>query len=365
VTVPNSRLQGDRMRNFLIACLPIVMLAFGAACGSGAAGNAPLPPRTPIISAFTVTPSTITAAQDVTLRWTVSDATSLQVDPGAVSLTGTTATIHASATTTFTLRASNAAGTATAQASVTLVPASTIRIAYLHHSTGGNVWAGGVPGFFTTYNGAHGTHYQITELTYPNTGGGYPWANYPYDYWNLWVNHAGTQQDRGELNLEQLVAQYDVIVFKHCFPVSSIGPDSDCNPPSVSSGTQTIANYQLQYNALKARMKQFPSTKFILWTGAALTQGSTSTASAQRARDFFTWAKSTWDEHGDNIFLWDFFELETEGGNFLKDAYAASPGDSHPSSAFSTAVAPFIGNRIVDVIEGRGDTGRLDGKAGS
>ena len=245
---------------------------------------------------------------------------------------------------------------------VTPVPQTPIRIGYLHHSTGGNIWAGGVQGFITTYNSAHGTGYQITEVTYPSTAGGYPWVNYPYDYWNLWVSRTGSQQDRGELNLDQLTAQFDVIVFKHCFPVSSIGPDSDCNPPSVSSGIQTIANYQLQYNALKTRMKQFPGTRFILWTGAAQTQATVSSASAQRARDFFTWVKTSWDQPGDNIFLWDFFELETEGGNVLKDAYAVSASDPHPNAAFSRVVAPYIGKRIVDVIEGRGDTGRMDGK---
>jgi len=350
------------MRAFLCMSLVIALGVASSACGGGGESKAQTQPQSPHISAFTVSPSTISSAQEVTLNWVVSDATSLVVDPGSISVTGTSATIRVGATTTFTLRATNATGSATAQATVSLVSASAIRIGYLHHSTGGNIWAGGVPAYFTSYNGAHGTHYQITDVTYPNTGGGYPWANYPYDYWNLWVNHTGTQQDQGELNLDQLVALYDVIVFKHCFPVSSIGPDSNCNPPSISSNTQTIANYQLQYNALKARMKQFPNTKFILWTGAALTQGSTSSANAQRSRDFFTWVKNTWDQPGDNIFIWDFFELETEGGNYLKDAYAANASDSHPNSAFSGTVAPYIGRRIVDLIEGRGDTGRVDGK---
>lgn len=344
--------------------LGALLLAGLLACGGGGENKAPAPApaTTPVISTFTVSPTTITTAQDVTLAWTVTGSTTLQIDPGAVPVTGTSTTLRATATTTYTLRASNTAGNATATATVTLTPTSTVRIGYLHHSTGGNIWGGGVPAYFTTYNGAHGTHYQITEVTYPRTNGGYPWANYPYDYWNLWVNHTGTQQDRGELNLDQLAAQYEVIVFKHCYPVSSIGPDSDCNPASISSSIQTIANYRMQYEALKTRMKQFPNTKFILWTGAALTQASTSPANAQRARDFFTWVKSTWDQPGDNIFLWDFFELETEGGNYLKPAYAASTSDSHPNSTFSAAVAPYIGRRIVDVIEGRGDTGPRDGK---
>lgn len=125
----------------------------------------------------------------------------------------------------FSVVVSNAAGqTQSTEAILTVYASGTVRIAYLHHSTGGNIWAGGVPQFFTSYNTAHGTNYQITSITYPATGGGYPWANYPYDYWNLWVNHTGTSQDRGELNLDQLAADYDVIMFKHCFPVQSQYP---------------------------------------------------------------------------------------------------------------------------------------------
>lgn len=234
-----------------------------------------------------------------------------------------------------------------------------VRIGYLHHSTGGNVWGGGVPGAISSWNAAHGSDYRITSVTYPDTGGGYPWANYPYDYWNLWVSHTGTSRDRNELNLDNLAAAYDVIVFKHCFPVSAIGPDSGAS--DVASSAKTIGNYQAQYNALKARMRQFPSKRFIVWTGAALTAAQTDAASAARARQFFTWVKNTWDEAGDNIFVWDFFELETEGGDFLLPAYASGT-DSHPNGTFSNLAGPLVAKRIVDVIEGRGDTGSLTGK---
>ncbi len=236
-----------------------------------------------------------------------------------------------------------------------------VRVAYLHHSTGGNVWAGGVPRFIKGHNARQGTWYQITPITYPSTRGGYPWANYPWDYWNLWVNHTGERQDRGELNLDQLAADHDVIVFKHCFPVSGIAPDSASSPPSVESQARTVANYKLQYEALRMRMREYPSKKFIVWTGAALTQRSTTEAEAERAREFFDWVKATWDEPGDNVFVWDFHALETDGGLYLKSSHAASPGDSHPNHFFSGKAAPLLGRRIVDVIEGRGDTGSLTG----
>lgn len=240
----------------------------------------------------------------------------------------------------------------------TPTPTGTVRITYLHHSTGGVIWGGGVAGFFDAYNTAHGTSYQITEHAYPDSP--YPWNNYPYDYWNLWVNHTGSSRDRGELNLDDLAATADVIVWKHCYPVSDVVAGSATG--DVSSEAKTLANYQAQYAALKARMRQFPEKKFIVWTGAALIQSATTPENAQRARQFFDWVKNTWDERGDNIFVWDFRALETSGsgdGLYLRSDYSA--GDSHPNGTLAQLAAPLIGQRIVDVIEGRGDTGSLTG----
>jgi hypothetical protein len=254
------------------------------------------------------------------------------------------------------------------------------RIVLLHHSTGAEVWKGGLPGSIAAWNAAHGTHYEITELTYPRTTGNhpllgrllparvfrklvkdhYPWENYPYDYWNLWVAHQGASRDRAELNLDDLAKSYDVIVFKHCFPGSAILAD-DGNP-SLTTRKQTLANFKLQYEALKARMHQFPKVKFIVWTNPALTEASTRLEDAERARQFASWVKDTWDEKGDNIFVWDFRQLETDGGLYLPLDRAFGPRDSHPGAAFCGRAAPLLGRRIVDVIEGRGDASSLTGQ---
>jgi hypothetical protein len=230
------------------------------------------------------------------------------------------------------------------------------KIIFLHHSTGGVIWGGGVANWFTTYNTAHSTAYQITERAYPASSP-YGWNNYPYDYWNIWVNHAGNQAYLNEPTLEMLTDDYDVIVWKHCYPVSDVGPDT--GSPSVSSSSKTLENYKLQYAALKTKMRSFPNTRFIVWTGAARIQSETNLANATRAQEFSTWVKDTWDEPGDNIFVWDFRQLETEGGLYLLSKYSA--GDSHPNSTLANMIAPWFGQRIVDVIEGRGDTGSITG----
>ena len=229
-------------------------------------------------------------------------------------------------------------------------------IIFLHHSTGGGVWGGGVPEWFDNYNSTNGTTYSIIERAYPKDEP-YGWANYPFDYYNIWVAHEGEAQYMTEDTLELLTDTYNVIIWKHCFPVSDIGDDS--GPADVNSSEKTIGNYQEQYNALKEKMHEFPSVRFIVWTGAALVADDTDAASAVRARDFFTWVKETWDQPLDNIYVWDFFELETEGGNVLLGKYAS--GDSHPNNEFNQYVAPLFSQRIVDVIQGNGDARCITG----
>jgi hypothetical protein len=223
-----------------------------------------------------------------------------------------------------------------------------VNILFLHHSTGQCVWKGGIPEWFEAYNLQHGTDHRIVERIFPKKRP-YGWRNYPYDYWNIWVNHAGPDPYVEEPTLEILTKQYEVIVFKHCFPVSDVLRDT--GSPAVDSQDKRLEHYKVQYEALRQKLLSFPGTAFVVWTGAALTEGSTSPENARRAREFFSWVKHAWRRPDDNIFIWDFFELQTEGGLYFKDEYAADPYDSHPSEGFSKRVAPDLCRTIVDVGE--------------
>ncbi|OED09389.1 hypothetical protein A9239_00925 [Methanosarcina sp. A14] len=229
---------------------------------------------------------------------------------------------------------------------------SSAKVIYLHHSTGGVIWDGGVDTTIANYNTNHGTNYSITQMEFPKSHP-YGWNNYPYDYWNIWVNHAGASVYKTEPTLEILTQTYDVIVWKHCFPVSSVVADT--GSPDITSSVKSEENYKLQYKALKAKMHEFPNNRFIVWTGPALVESATNAEEAKRSRDFANWVKTTWDEPGDNIYIWDFHDLQTGGGLYLLPENAASTSDSHPNPTFAATAAPLIGQRIIDVIEGRGD----------
>lgn len=75
----------------------------------------------PVISSFTATPATITAGDSTLLTWSVSGATSITID-GAV-VTGTTKMYTPNATKTYTLVATNSAGSVSMTRTVTVNPA--------------------------------------------------------------------------------------------------------------------------------------------------------------------------------------------------------------------------------------------------
>lgn len=93
------------------------------ACGGGGGGTTPPPNPAPTISSFAAGTASISVLGQTTLSWSVSNATSLRLDPGGVDLTGKTSqTVFPATTTTYTLTATNSGGSSTQQATVTIVP---------------------------------------------------------------------------------------------------------------------------------------------------------------------------------------------------------------------------------------------------
>lgn len=152
-----------------------------------------------------------------------------------------------------------------------------------------------------------------------------------------------------EPTLEILTAKYEVIIFKHCFPVSRILDDT--GTPNIDSDEKRIENYKLQYNALKQKMHEFPNNKFIVWTPAVCTKNKMTEDEAKRTYQFYRWMVDDWDEKGDNIFIWDFYKYETEGDLYLREKNAYGPDNSHPGQEFSARVAPLLCKYIIDVME--------------
>jgi len=228
-------------------------------------------------------------------------------------------------------------------------------ILFLHHSTGYLIYHGGNPpnmikrklfpnksfvsNWFCNYNKDNNTNYKITNRFFPKSTP-YGWKNYPYDYYNIWVKNGGNNPYLNEPTLEILTKQYDLIIFKHCYPVSNI--EDDINIPEIDSPEKRIENYKLQYLALQKKLHEFPNTKFLIWTGAIQVKNSLTYKQSLNAKNFFEWVLNDWGASNDNIYIWDYYSLATEGDLYLKDDHAKNIYDSHPRNSFEQKIAPMF-----------------------
>ena len=103
---------------------------------------------------------------------------------------------------------------------------------FLHHSTGFKIWKGNVSKigwkFFKEgetqqriklLNKKHKTNFKLDELWYPKNS-----DNNPVDYYNIWIKNNGKND---ELSLKSFTDKYGLVIFKHCFPISSIEKNDD------------------------------------------------------------------------------------------------------------------------------------------
>ncbi len=250
---------------------------------------------------------------------------------------------------------------------------------FLHHSTGLGVWNGGdgqsVPTLLAEYNSAQETTYAITERSYPSDV--YPWENYPYDYWNLWLNGECSMSYPFNQCLGNMADEYDMIIFKHCFPGAAILEDQ--GDPDVSSAVKTLGNYKAQYRELRMLMDGYIGNRFLVWTLAPLHRLATTPEQAARAKAFVDWVNNDWlTEDGNahpNIFIFDFFgyaaeqSLTPENGQTycLRYEYEGSHtgSDSHPNALANAVIAPLFLQAVIQAFDPDANTGMLFPEAGA
>jgi hypothetical protein len=105
-------------------CLTVLL----SSCSGGGSATQPPPPSLPVISGFTATPASITVGQSTTLRWQVSDATSVQLSnvSGTLPDSSFSVVIVPASSTTYTLTAANSAGSVQQTANVTVTTSNPI-----------------------------------------------------------------------------------------------------------------------------------------------------------------------------------------------------------------------------------------------
>lgn len=104
-----------------------------------------------------------------------------------------------------------------------------------------------------------------------------------------------------EAPFSELVANYGVIVIKHCFPSSDILEDIGKADPA--SPRQSQENYQAIYRLLRDMFDKNPNTLFIVWTLPPRHRlfepsGGSQDANAARATAFSNWLKGDFLKEG-------------------------------------------------------------------
>lgn len=218
----------------------------------------------------------------------------------------------------------------------------TVRIHFLHHSTGRNLidGAGGIYGMFDAYNQMYGTDYRFSdEWSIPSE------ENFPYDYY---------RETFSLQNLQEYARKYHIVIWKHCYPGSGILEDT--GNASLDSSRKSIENYTLQYRALRDRFDSFPDTQFMAWTLPPLHRMASTAEMARRATDFSAWITTEFPtESGAHPNLWcfDFRDHVTGEDNFLREDYERlhDDSDSHPNDLANDTVCPLFFKSIIDCIE--------------
>ena len=244
-------------------------------------------------------------------------------------------------------------------------------ILFLHHSVGGNLYNYsdmGLENFIAGYNDEQNTSYSIENWEYPGERdySPYAWNNYPFDYWNLWVNDLSSCNSelcsgdgyRCIECLDNIVESHEIVVLKHCYGGSDILEDQGLS--NVLFPRKSLENYKLQYVALLETFDEYNSTLFIVFTlpprNKDYSSAGTPRENAARATEFTEWVKNEWLDDGadhENVVIFDIREFLVEKDsysdyyNFLKDEYSTGV-DSHPNDFANNVIGPIFGDFLIN-----------------
>jgi hypothetical protein len=218
-----------------------------------------------------------------------------------------------------------------------------VRIIFMHHSTGAGVMHDG-----NVREGLTELGYQFWDHDYNDEGLsdgdgnnlGYSWDvpgdNTDPDGWYNIFNQPVTSPPSNTLSH---MLEYDVIIFKSCFPASAIYDDD------------MFDSYQEYYLSIRNVMDMYPEKMFIAWTTAPLVPNETNAEEATRARRWSEYLTSEeYIEGHPNVYVFDFFNLMADEDGFLRSDYRSDEWDSHPSERANRIAGPVLVDYIDQVI---------------
>jgi PKD repeat protein len=260
-------------------------------------------------------------------------------------------------------------------------PASTVKLIFIHHSSGEN--------WLVDDNGGLGTalrdnNYFVSDTNYgwgpdgigdrTDIGHWYNWFVGPSSPTYLSALYGESDEHSSYTRLDSDPGgENQIVMFKSCFPNSQLGGNPD-DPPTGSanplrgqdaySSDMTVANAKGIYNDILGYFALHQEKLFVAVTAPPLVSGATDEAHAANARAFNNWLVNDWltgyPYH--NVAVFDFYNVLTSNGgdrntndagvetgnhhrmweglaqhimtvaNDMAD-YGSSAGDSHPTPA--------------------------------
>jgi len=229
-------------------------------------------------------------------------------------------------------------------------PDRTVKLIFIHHSTGENWLSDGYGNLGQTLAE---NNYYVSDTNYgwgPNGIG----DRTDIPDWEEWFRSGDTATymdalfNEGDQHAEYIRTAVDpggeneIIMFKSCFPNSDLEGDPDDSP--TADGWLSVGHAKYVYNEILNYFGQHPEKLFVVVTAPPLSDRS----NAANARAFNLWLMNDWLDENDypynNVAVFDFYNVLTgnDGHHTFadgqenhevarKDTLAYPSGDDHPS----------------------------------
>lgn len=236
-------------------------------------------------------------------------------------------------------------------------PSHTVKLIFIHHSTGQNWLA---DDYGNLAKGLSDNNYFVSDTNY---GWGINSIGDRTDIpnWTEWFSSADTPAYMNELYNESDQSFYytrtladpggenQIIMFKSCFPNSAL--EGNPNDPPTADGWLTVGHAKYVYNQILTYFGAHPEKLFIVITAPPLQDGTY----AANARAFNQWLLNNWLVDNNytktNVAVFDFYNVLTGPNNhhrYVSGAiehvftpgmntsyYPSSAGDDHPNDVGS------------------------------
>ena len=227
-------------------------------------------------------------------------------------------------------------------------PAKTVKLIFIHHSTGQNWLADDNGGLGIALEN---NNYFVSDTNYgwgpdgvgdhTDTGDWWTWFRgsksntYTHALYTEFGQHASYTRRSSDPDSSR---ENEIVMFKSCFPNSAIdGKPTDSankgsNPLRGNSDPKTVANVKGIYDDILTYFAAHQDKLFVLIVPPPLAKDATTPAQASNARAVANWLVNKWlaNYHNKNVAVFDFYNvLTSSGGSADKNDLGKSSGNHH------------------------------------